>query len=186
MIAFDAMEPEQMAFLYELYTRSSGDARQGVPYEALIDALGFDERVTKRIQRALERAGLVDLTTVPPMTHMGRPVMDHAPRHRLDLKDSDVQGPLSQFQMTRAEREETRKLLHTINKALEGRALQTEQLNTIFNKWWPDLDDRLKAIPPIQAPGPQRTERDLLEEVLETVCTLLPRPLWTNQTFHQH
>ena len=80
MIAFDAMEPGQMAFLYELYTRSAGDARQGVPYEALIDALGFDERVTKRIQRALEREGLVDLTTVPPMTHMGRPVMDHAPR----------------------------------------------------------------------------------------------------------
>jgi hypothetical protein len=80
MIAFDAMEPAQMAFLYELYTRSAGDARQGVPYEALIDALGYDERVTKRIQRTLEREGLVDLTTVPPMTHMGRPVMDHAPR----------------------------------------------------------------------------------------------------------
>jgi hypothetical protein len=26
------MEPEHMAFLYELYTRSAGDARQGVPY----------------------------------------------------------------------------------------------------------------------------------------------------------
>jgi hypothetical protein len=82
MMAFDAMEQEHMAFLYELYTRSAGDARQGVPYEALIDALGFDERVTKRIQRDLQREGLVDLTTVPPMTHMGRPVMDHAPRHR--------------------------------------------------------------------------------------------------------
>jgi len=80
MLAFDAMAPEHMAFLYALYTRSAGDARQGVPYEALIDALGYDERVTKRIQRALEREGLVDLTTVPPMTHMGRPVMDHAPR----------------------------------------------------------------------------------------------------------
>ncbi|MDQ3830308.1 MAG: hypothetical protein M3361_13620 [Candidatus Tectomicrobia bacterium] len=80
MIAFDAMEPGQMAFLYELYTRSAGDARQGVPYEALIDALGCDERVTKRIQCTLEQAGLVDLTTVPPMTHIGRPVMDHAPR----------------------------------------------------------------------------------------------------------
>ena len=80
MMAFDAMEPEHMAFLYELYTRSAGDARQGVPYEALIDALGYDERVTQRIQRDLQRAGLVDLTTVPPMTHMGRPVMD--PTHR--------------------------------------------------------------------------------------------------------
>jgi hypothetical protein len=77
MMAFDAMEPEHMAFLDELYTRSAGDARHGVPYEALIDALGFDERVTKRIQRELEREGLVDLTTVPSMTHMGRPVMEY-------------------------------------------------------------------------------------------------------------
>jgi hypothetical protein len=82
MIAFDAMEQERMAFLYELYTRSAGDARQGVPYEALIDALGFDERVTKRIQRALQREGLVELTAVPRMTTVGRTVMDHEPRHR--------------------------------------------------------------------------------------------------------
>jgi hypothetical protein len=80
MIAFEAMEQEHMAFLYELYTRSAGDARQGVPYEALIDALGFDERVTKRIQRALQREGLVELTDVPRMTTVGRTVMDHVQR----------------------------------------------------------------------------------------------------------
>jgi hypothetical protein len=76
MIAFDAMEPAQMAFLYELYTRSAGDARQGVPYEVLIDALGFDERVTKRIQHELQREGLVELTTVPQMTTMSHTVID--------------------------------------------------------------------------------------------------------------
>lgn len=81
-MAFAAMAPERLAFLSELYTCSAGDARQGVPYEALIDALGFDERVTKRIQRDLEREGLVDLTTVPAMTHLGRPVTEHTPRHR--------------------------------------------------------------------------------------------------------
>jgi hypothetical protein len=80
MIAFEAMEQERMAFLYELYTRSAGDARQGVPYETLIDALGFDERVTKGIQRALQREGLVELTDVPRMTTVGRTVMDHAQR----------------------------------------------------------------------------------------------------------
>jgi hypothetical protein len=80
MIAFDAMEPEHMAFLYELYTRSAGDARQGIPYEVLIDALGFDERVTKRIQRDLQREGVVELTAVPPMTTMGRTVMGQAHR----------------------------------------------------------------------------------------------------------
>jgi hypothetical protein len=80
MIASEALEQERMAFLYELYTRSAGDARQGVPYEALIDALGFDERVTKCIQRALQREGLVELTDVPRMTTVGRTVMDHAQR----------------------------------------------------------------------------------------------------------
>ena len=80
MMAFDAMEPEHLAFLYELYTRSAGDARQGVPYEALIDALGFDERVTKRIQHELQREGLVELTTVPQMTTVGRTVMDRVRR----------------------------------------------------------------------------------------------------------
>src|SRR5688500_16984347 len=76
MMAFDEMEPEHMAFLYELYTRSAGDARQGVPYEVLIDALGFDERVTKRIQHELQREGLVELTIVPQMTTVSHTVMD--------------------------------------------------------------------------------------------------------------
>jgi hypothetical protein len=78
MIRFEAMEQDRVAFLYELYTRSAGDARQGVPYEALIDALGFDERVTKRIQCELQREGFVELTTLPRMTTVGRTVMDHA------------------------------------------------------------------------------------------------------------
>jgi hypothetical protein len=81
MIAFEAMEQERLAFLYKLYTRSEGDARQGVPYEALIDALGFGEALTKRIQRELQQEGWVELTTVPPMTHVGRPVMDHEHRY---------------------------------------------------------------------------------------------------------
>ena len=80
MKPWEDMAQERIAFLYELYTRSAGDARQGVPYEALIDALGFGEAVMKRIQRELEQESLVELTTVPPMTHVGRPAMDRAHR----------------------------------------------------------------------------------------------------------
>jgi hypothetical protein len=80
MMPFDEWEQECIAFLYELYQRSAGDPRQGVPYEDLIDALGFGERVTKQIQRALQLEGLVELTDVPPMTFVGRPMMDHTPR----------------------------------------------------------------------------------------------------------
>jgi hypothetical protein len=33
MMPFDEREQERLSFLYELYKRSAGDARQGVPYE---------------------------------------------------------------------------------------------------------------------------------------------------------
>ncbi len=81
MIAFEAMEPERLSFLYELYTRSAGDARQGVPYEELVDALEFSERVTKQIQRDLQLEGLVELTALPRITYVGRTVIDHEHRH---------------------------------------------------------------------------------------------------------
>jgi hypothetical protein len=81
MRLLEAMEPESGVFLYELYTLSGGDARHGVPYEALIDALELDEALIKRLQGALQRGGWVDLTTVPPVTHVGRPVMGTAHRH---------------------------------------------------------------------------------------------------------
>lgn len=73
---FDTMEPQRIAFLCELYRRNTGDPRQGIPYEDLVNALGFDERVTKRVQSALQEEGLVELTAVPRITNVGRTVMD--------------------------------------------------------------------------------------------------------------
>jgi hypothetical protein len=81
MMLFEAMEPQRLTFLYELYKRSEGDARRSIPYEELIDVLGFSEALTKRLQRVLQQEGLVELTIVPPMTHVSRPVMDHEHRH---------------------------------------------------------------------------------------------------------
>jgi len=39
MMPCEMMAPQRLAFLYERYQRSAGDARQGVPYEELVDAL---------------------------------------------------------------------------------------------------------------------------------------------------
>ena len=80
MTPLEEMEQECMAFLYELYTRSAGDPRQGVPYEELVDALGFGEVLTKRIQRALQQEGLIELTSLPRILNVGRTVID--PAHR--------------------------------------------------------------------------------------------------------
>lgn len=81
MIPVEAMEQERISFLYELYKRSAGDARQGVPYEELVDALESSESSTKRIQRDLQLEGLVELTVLPRITYVGRTVMDHEHRH---------------------------------------------------------------------------------------------------------
>jgi hypothetical protein len=80
MMPFEAMKPERLAFLYELYKRSEGDPRRGVPFEELIDALAFGERVTKCIQHTLQQEGLVELTAVPRIPNVGRPVIDHEHR----------------------------------------------------------------------------------------------------------
>ena len=52
----------------------------GVPYEELVDALGFSERVTKCIQRDLQQEGLVELTSLPRITNVGRTVIDYEHR----------------------------------------------------------------------------------------------------------
>jgi hypothetical protein len=80
MRSLEVMEQPCVAFLCELYKRTEGDPRQGVPYDELVDALGFGEHVTKRLQRELEWEGLVELTGVPPITNVGRTVMDPAQR----------------------------------------------------------------------------------------------------------
>jgi hypothetical protein len=80
MTPYEEMEPQRLAFLCELYQRSAGDPRQGVPYEELIDALRFGERVIKSVQLALQQEGLVALTAIPLITTVGRPVMN--PAHR--------------------------------------------------------------------------------------------------------
>jgi len=92
----------------------------------------------------------------------------------LALDSSEIRGPLAQFQVTKAEEEDTRKLLHSINKAVEqneSRSLKENELDEIFNKWWPDLDKIISEIPPptLEAARPKREERDILEEILEIV-----------------
>lgn len=80
MIPFEEMEQNRILFLYEIYKRSEGDPRHGVPYEELVEALGGGEPLLKRIQRDLQHEGLVELTSIPCITNVGRTVIDH--KHR--------------------------------------------------------------------------------------------------------
>lgn len=85
----------------------------------------------------------------------------------------DVRDPLAQFQTTKAEREDTRKLLQSINNARSVEKLSENELNEQFDVWWPKLESRLQSIPATQeAAQPTRSEKDILEEILRLVRSL--------------
>lgn len=88
----------------------------------------------------------------------------------IGLEPTDVKGPLAQFQATRAIKEELLPLLKTLNGALGDGALPDSHIDEAFDVWWPKLHDQFKKLPPDgSSSAPSRTERDLLEEILEYV-----------------
>jgi hypothetical protein len=87
-----------------------------------------------------------------------------------ELQPSDVAGPLAQFQATKAQREDTWGLVQTLNSALGDQALSTDMLSRSFQVWWLILEENLAGIPMPERPtSPQRSERDVLDEVLTLV-----------------
>lgn len=93
------------------------------------------------------------------------------------LKPADVKGPLSLYQATKADRDDTLGLVKTINKALEADALQEHQLEKLYTMLWPDLEAELESIPVMQhKEEPLRSERELIEELLGHVRYLRYKP----------
>lgn len=84
------------------------------------------------------------------------------------LRKRDVKPPLGLFQATEAERDETRKLVHAVNKALEASPVPESNLNDLFDAMWPQLDKQLTALPAATgAAAPKRSMEDMMAEVLE-------------------
>ena len=88
-----------------------------------------------------------------------------------DLAAQSVEFPLAQFQATKAEKEDTKKMLLDINKTLNDEGLPVEQLKDVFEKWWPELREALTHITqtPTAALPPQRSTQDVLEEIVSTI-----------------
>lgn len=88
----------------------------------------------------------------------------------LGLEPTDLTGPLTQFQATRATKEDMRRLLSTVNKRLE-QPLSDRQIDTAHDYLWPELSEKLSQI--LARPSPAtvaaRQPSDLLVEVLERV-----------------
>lgn len=95
----------------------------------------------------------------------------------IDLLPSDLsQSPLGQFQATSTSKAEIRKLVMTVNNSLGDLRLEESKIDKAFNKWWPDLEKGLSEAISIAArineKEEKRSEREILEKVLEAVLSL--------------
>lgn len=93
----------------------------------------------------------------------------------IDLTPSDIKVPLGQFQAQPATEAGLHEIVTSLNAACST-ALSDELIEKAFQKWWPDLSQELEDIEAKSRPkavqAPQRSERELIEEVLSTVRSL--------------
>ncbi|MDT5268747.1 MAG: hypothetical protein QOH49_933 [Acidobacteriota bacterium] len=87
-----------------------------------------------------------------------------------DLEPTDVREPLAQFQHTLSQKEDVKKLIHTINRAQGEKRFTDAQIDKAFERGWPELAEDLNKISnttTIQKSEP--TQKEMLKELLELV-----------------
>ena len=86
-----------------------------------------------------------------------------------NLRNADVEGPLSNFQSTAFNRSDFLKLIQSMNSKLAKGRLEEQRLKTMFEKWWPDLEKAIgdSAADSETSAKPKRSQEELLSEVLE-------------------
>ena len=90
-----------------------------------------------------------------------------------NIKPTDVQGPLVQFQLAQFEKSEMKRVIRMINEGVEAlgeNSLRTEVLEEVFEMWWPRLKEKVEAelLSSHQVTESSlRSERELLEEILK-------------------
>ena len=93
-----------------------------------------------------------------------------------NVRPSNVKQPLGQYQHTIAKKEDTKKLLATINRTVKERgenAIISSAFNDVFEVWWPKLDDYLGTIQVSETSSTvRRSERELLEEAIDLIRQL--------------
>jgi hypothetical protein len=97
-----------------------------------------------------------------------------------DLNPTDLKGPLTLFQGTKINKEDFKKLISTINNAAGESKLESQTLDAVFEKWWPELEAKIKEVQNSRKDEPKkesRGDRDILDEILELVRILaIPKP----------
>lgn len=92
-----------------------------------------------------------------------------------DIKRSEVDGPILQFQSTIFSQEDMLKLVKTLNKACGEDQLTDERLEKAFGVWWPTLEKELNNLKDYKEESTvTRSDNDSIEnsEILEEILEL--------------
>lgn len=91
-----------------------------------------------------------------------------------DIKRSEVDGPILQFQSTIFDHDDVLKLLKTLNKACGEDMLAEAMIEKAFDVWWPTLESDLDALRAVRedknksgAIVPKTDNNEILEEILD-------------------
>lgn len=92
----------------------------------------------------------------------------HICTYLFDLEKNDVGMPLSQFQLTKAERDDTLRLIKMMNDHQKEMAIAPDVLQDTFDRFWNVLESKLDSIPkdPQKKQAAKRSTDEILEEVL--------------------
>jgi len=93
-----------------------------------------------------------------------------------DIKRSEVDGPILQFQSTIFQKADIKKLLKTLNKACGNSNITETRLNKAFDVWYPTLEEELEKLKKESDDQPKEKKEsssetsyssEILEEILE-------------------
>ncbi|MGO9339648.1 MAG: toll/interleukin-1 receptor domain-containing protein [Terracidiphilus sp.] len=93
----------------------------------------------------------------------------------LDLDKKEISGPLAQFQAKKVERGEIKELILSLNRSATT-PIADGTLEKLFTMAWPDLENKIAAIPETKCgPKPSRPEGEILEELVAGIRNLETR-----------
>ena len=92
-----------------------------------------------------------------------------------NVKRSEIDGPLLQFQITVYKKEEVFKLLISLNNSCTDQRLPEDRLGKAFELWWPELERNLKIedIDIIQQGVSSESNNAQNDAILEEILSLL-------------
>lgn len=96
----------------------------------------------------------------------------------IDLKPSDIEDPLAQFNHTLPDKESVRGLIRTLNNCLGAAALDERILDQVFNTYWGQFDEKFKNAIKLHSVSEKpevRSEKNLLAEILDNTRFLSHR-----------